>query len=329
MTPTQDKDKENKSSKELEKDVQQTRSAITSDIQSLSDKLSPSHLKEEAKGAVVNAAQNAADKAVDKAVEVKDVIVDKAAEVKDAVVDKALEVKDVASEKLSEAKETVVETMENVGEEARRIGGATWRFTAANAVPLALIGVGAGWMIANQRRTNGQRTATYAREDYYEDDLARPTGYATTSRTRRGLSGEWPGERSSAYREPHAQRPAARAAMSRASERATDLAHSARETGEKLAERASRGAERMKEGLRRAGERTRTFADENPLAIAMAALVAGIGVGMALPSTDRERRMLRPAHDKLDEWMGEARGAAKEVAQAAKDTASESYHALT
>jgi hypothetical protein len=346
MTTNQDKDKEKdkdtKSSRELEKDVQETRSAITSDIKSLNEKLSPAHIKEEAKGAVMNAAQSAADKAS----EVKDVIVDKASEVKDVVVEKAVEVKDVAAEKLSQAKDTVMDTVEDVEEQARRIGSATWQFTAANAVPLALIGVGAGWLIANRRK--GSSRDAYDEDYGYEGEFDQPAGYTTTPSARAGVAGTLPSERSRVSASARAPRKAARAAVSRAGDRAQDLAgdgarritesasdgarriaESASDGARRIAESASRSAERMKDGLRRAGERTRTFADENPLAVAMAALVAGVGVGLALPSTEREARLLRPARAKLDSWIGEARSAASDVAQTAKDTASESLHALT
>ncbi|HKP58320.1 MAG TPA: DUF3618 domain-containing protein [Polyangiales bacterium] len=329
------KDKENKSSREIENDIQETRSAISGDIQSLSDKLSPSHLKEEAKAAVAGAAQSA----VDKAAEVKDVIVEKAVEVKDVVADKAVELKDAASEKLSDAKEAVADTLVEVGEQARRIGNSSWQYASANAVPLALIGLGAGWLIANSRRRSGTEMryerpakARFADElGAREYDYSPGVGLAGRSplpAPRSGISDTSAERGYSSYREPRTSR-SAKAGMERIQSGARDLAHGASESAHKLADRASRGAERVKDGLQRAGTATKNFAEENPLAIATAALVVGVGVGLALPSTEPEQRFMGPARAKFDRIVGDVREAATDVTQVAKDTASESIHALT
>lgn len=322
------KDKENKSSREIENDIQETRSAISGDIQSLSDKLSPSHLKEEAKAAVAGAAQSA----VDKAAEVKDVIVDKAVEVKDVVADKAVELKDAASEKLSDAKEAVADTLEEVGVQARRIGNSTWQYTSANAVPLALIGLGAGWLIANSRRRAGELRYERPPKARFADELgARDYDYSPGV----GLAGRSPlpaprgGTKDMpAYRESRTSR-SAKAGMERIQSGARDLAQGASEGAHKLANQASRGAERVKDGLQRAGTATKNFAEENPLAIATAALFVGVGVGLALPSTEPEKRLLGPARAKFDRIVGDVREAATDVTQVAKETASDSIHALT
>jgi len=177
-TTTQNKEKNSpKSAYEIEQDLAQTRGAISEDIRTLSDRLNPSNLKEEAKTAVkdaasgmkqaaVSKAEDAKDAVMEKVSEVQSVVAEKAVEVKDAVAEKAVELKDEAAEKLSEAKDAVVETLEDASEQAKRFGSEALRYTSANAVPLAMIGIGAGWLIANSRSSPRRLAADYEYAEY-------------------------------------------------------------------------------------------------------------------------------------------------------------------
>jgi ElaB/YqjD/DUF883 family membrane-anchored ribosome-binding protein len=325
---THNKDKDDngsKSSYEIESQIHETRDAITDDIKMLSDRLSPAHLKEEAKSAAKGAVADIKNAAMDKAGDVKDAVVEKAIEVKDAVAEKAIEVKDKAvevtdvvaekavelkdeaSEKLAEARDAVVETLDEVGEQAKRIGSEAWRFTSANAVPLALIGIGAGWLFANAKRSKSEpdysRSLSSHSEDYEleEDfdsayDAVVPDSARARPRGRRIVAGRVP------------MRPAARASSTARSAQTSDF---------------------VRKNAARARDATLTFADENPIALAMATLVAGVGVGMLLPSTVRETKLLRPARERFDRLIGDARDAATDVAQVARETANDSLQALT
>lgn len=294
---------------DLANQVGETRSAITSDIKELGEKLSPSQLKQEAKN-VGNALANGA----------KEVVVDKAIEVKDAIVEKSAEVADAAGEKLAEAKEVVSEAIDDAGEAAARIGRATWRFTSANAVPLALLGIGAGWMIANSRRSPDPRmgSVTPARraamhrpyeeralqwDEMDERDEFTSTGSGNGSRTKKtaGQRALRSGER----------------ALARIESSGSDLIERGKQT-------ATRGARRARQSLVRAKDASLDFADANPLALAMGTLALGVGVGLLLPTTEREEKWLAPTRQKFDRLMGEAREAASDVVDMAKETASES-----
>ncbi len=179
----------------------------------------------------------------------------------DAVVDKALEMKDTAAEAVMQAKDVVVETLEDAGEQAMRVGSATWRFTKANAVPLALFGAGAAWLVANGRRP---------RDSYQRTE------------------------------NPYA-----------------------------VADGASRGAAYVQSKFRRAGAASRDFAEANPLLVATAVLATGIGVGILMPSTDRESQLLAAPRAKFQRLIGDVQDAVVDVAQMAKGTANESLNALT
>jgi hypothetical protein len=367
---TQNKDRDgngNKSAYEFESEISETRGAITEDIRVLSDKLSTANLKEEAKGAAKDAAvgiKNAAldkagdmkDAVVETAIEVKDVLAEKAVEVKakavevkDVVADKAIELKDEAAEKLSDAKDAVVETLDEAGEQAKRIGAEAWRFTSANAVPLALIGIGAGWLFANSKRSKSEPQHTRALSSRYEDydleDELDPTydAFARESarprqRGRRIVAGRAPTPAttragSTARRSESKPREQASGLASHAGDAARTAQHKIEDGAAQGAEYLRRGAAQTSDYVRknvvRARDATVTFADENPLALALATLVAGVGVGMLLPSTDRETQLLKPAREKFDRLIGDAREAATDVAQVARETANDSFQALT
>lgn len=369
-----------KSSQVIASEIGQTRSAISEDIKVLSDKLSPSHLKEEAKQAI----SDAKDKAIEKVVETKDVAVEKAVELKDAAVEKAIEIKDKASEKVQEVQETVEEAAHEVSYQARRAGRATWSFTVENAVPLAMIGIGAGWIISNTR--GGGRRGS----EFYEYD----------DESRRALEGDYPyGDRGYGTRRPAARRyagmsddpygpePSGRpyaAGYGRArelegsgvggrapmTERSADLSASVRsgkgngngsrraasvsDKGQSLYRRAERSvvdaehaiargaahtADQLKSSVRRtrdqlqtsarrARDASREFAEDNPLAVALATLVTGIGVGLLLPRSQREDRLLRPVRERVGRFVDDARQAAEEVGDAARETAQQTAQAL-
>jgi ElaB/YqjD/DUF883 family membrane-anchored ribosome-binding protein len=329
-----------KSAQEIENEISTTRGAISDDIRALSDKFSAQNIKQEAKNAAKDAASSVAqaasekasevkDNVMEKANEIKDVVTEKAVAIKDTATEKAVELRDEASEKLAEARDAVVETYDEVSEQAMRLGGEVWRFTAANAVPLALVGVGAGWLIANSRRTQTDYPRRYSTDgarrlsaDYQYEDEPEWDERSGTMRPRR-MTGS---TRSTA-------RPRAKA---------TGLAHqagdAARNAGHKIEETASQGADALKRSAAQSGAylrenfdkarmATRSFAEENPIALAVATLVAGVGVGMLLPTSERETKLLTPARQKIDSWLGDAREAASDVANVAKQTARETLHA--
>jgi ElaB/YqjD/DUF883 family membrane-anchored ribosome-binding protein len=341
-----------KSSRELENDIGDTRNAISGDIKALNDKFSTANVKEQAKDML----GGVKDAALEQAVEIKDVVVDKAVEVKDAVVDKAVEMKDVAADKIVEAKDAVVETMQDVGDQAQRVGSATWRFTKANAVPLALLGVGAGLLISNTRRSSRDDERYYGAddEDVWEDAEFAADG--TTPRTpvrRRVLTNG--GARSLASARANRNASMTKQTTAGKSSRARGLTngagdgleraeHAIAETASRSADyvqdkasrsadyvqdKASRSVVYVQDKLRSAGTSTRDFAAENPLLVAFATLAAGVGIGMLLPGTERENRLLRPSREKFSHLIGDVREAATDVAQVAKDTASDSLNAMT
>lgn len=307
--------KTKKSPRELEAEIGETRKAITDDIKALGDKVSPANLKQEAKNALNDVKDAAADKlsqAADKAVEVKDVALEKAEQLKDAAVEKTQEVAEAASETFAE-----------VSDQTRRAGRQAWRFTRENAVPLTLIGLGAGLMIANQRRQSALRRPEYPAFDYERDDLNYPSDNLAYysgepyARGRRRVSARGPAS-------PISERPG-----NGGSNLATRASHTLDRAEHQLAERASRGRDVVQDALGRARRASVEFAEANPWAVLLGTLAAGVGVGLLLPSTAREDQLLGPSREKLRGMMNDARGTMRQVGRVAKQTAQDTLATAT
>jgi hypothetical protein len=291
----------------------ETRSDATSDIKELGGKFNIDQTKQEDKSAGKELATGAQAVVVDKAIEVKDAVIDKAVEVKDAIVDTATEAAEVAVEKLGEAKQAVTETLDNAGNIASRWDRASWRFTTANALPLALVGLGASWMIMSNRRSptpklrrlelQRRQPGLYVGGPDQDVDLWDPRGGDSDQ-------GEHTG-----YGRGRAQN---------AKQRGQSLA---RRDTDALMQRGKRqavkGARVARESLSRARDASLDFMDANPLAVAVGTLALGVGVGLLLPTTEREERLLAPTREKFERLMGDAREVATDVVEIAKETASE------
>ena len=72
--------------------------------------------------------------------------------------------------------------------------------------------------------------------------------------------------------------------------------------------------------MRDARVRGREYANESPLAVGAIAIATGIGVGLLLPATRKEREMLGPTRDRL---VGEVKEAAQQITSTVKETARE------
>ena len=100
----------------VEANAEAARTRVGEDLQALGEKLTPEHIKEDIK-----------------------------TDAKEAVI----HAKDAALEKVSEVKDTVKETVSDAGR-------STVQFAQKNAIPLALIGAGIGWLLATRSRGEGR-----------------------------------------------------------------------------------------------------------------------------------------------------------------------------
>jgi hypothetical protein len=252
-------DPSQKNPEQIEAEIEQTRQAISERLNAIGEKLSPEHIKEEARDLI--------------------------GEAKEAAVDKLREVKESALESVSE-------TVQEVGDRARRAGAATYDYARSNAIPLGLIGLGVGLLIMSSRRRRPQ----------FEVDWDRPE---TIGGHRVDI-------------EEHGGTGKLRSVVENTERRAKDLSRRAQHGIEK-------GARRARRELGRAEESALHFAEENPLAVGAGALAAGVAIGLLLPSTQREDELLGTTRDNL---LDEVRGGVESVGRAAKSTARDVQNAL-
>lgn len=304
---------ENQSS-QLEADIEQTRERISGDLRTLGERLSPEHLKEEAKEIMTEA--------------------------KNRAVETLHEAKDVATSAYREVKADAIDTVtEKVDEFRGRVRAAEHEalgFVRDNAVPLALIGAGIAWFVANRRRRDERWEGRYAprgqgqwrypeRSSSHLLENGRDDG--TTAKSGAAEYAEHAGDRARSWVKG-AEQGVTRAAgrVRNFAERelgdARSLAHDARDRIDHTATRVRDTAER---DFYRARDVARNTVQTHPLAIGAATLAAGVCVGLLIPETRRENALLGPARDRVmegaHELAREARGLAEDVGHTAKETA--------
>ncbi len=166
----------------------------------------------------------------------------------------------------------------NVGDQARQTGSKLVDFITENPLPVAAVSLGAIWLFT-MRKGN--------RSEVSGDRMAR---FAHTGPERR--SGR----------------------MGRLSDRAESM-------GRTVGEAASRAGERVSELKDRAEERARDarggfehLLEENPLLFAAGAALVGVALGMLLPETEPERRVMGEARDQLADKVSDVAGRVKDAA---------------
>lgn len=217
--------------------------------------------------------------------------------------------KEIAKEKMVEAKGRAIEGAQNsaraMAETARETGRRFGRGVADNPVPIAMMSVGAGWLLWNAMRARRHRPDGEARAAY-------PGEMGETHGRERGHARET----SSSMRE-------------RVGSAATSVRHRAQVSTSSARERGSDLAVRGRHRAQRSWDRTYEGFDANPIAFGLAALVLGTGIGMLLPHTmkedralgERRQRIVSRARQRAEEAKDVAIRSAKEGLRSARDTA--------
>jgi len=264
--------------------IEQTRAEMSGTIDAIKDKLSPQHLMQQAKETV-----------------------------REATVEKAHQVVEGAKRAANTAVEGAERAMNNAGDTAREAGSTVMETIQKNPIPSALIGVGLGWLWMNTRKQASESTR-YGRSYLQNDWPTSGTGYDTND-YRYGAPGTYPqdDERSRAREMAGQMQQKAGEITHQVQQKAGEITHQVQETASQLGAQAQDQAQRAAAGIER-------LMYENPLAMGAVALTLGAAVGMAIPETRQDNRIMGEARDRVVE---KAQQATQDVAQKVQSVAQE------
>jgi len=182
----------------------------------------------------------------------------------------------------------------NVGDQARETGGRMIDFITENPLPVAAVTLGAIWLFSMRRgsrsEVSGDRMARFA---YTGPERRQPNG-------RPGL-GRRLVDRAASVRDTVGD------AASHAGERIGELKDRAEQRAGKLGGTARARARDAKGGLKH-------MLAENPLALAAGAVVLGLALGMLLPETEPENRLMGETRDDRGDRISNVAGRVKDAA---------------
>lgn len=245
--------------------------------------------------------------------------------------------KEQTKETIREATVEKVEKMANQVEmKARSMRRSAMETVKDNPIPMALIGIGIGWMLLSDNNgrdydyeyyrqqpiTGGDRYRYYDRREgrYYETE----SGKDVTDRIGDAAEDvkDWAGDKVDAAKDKVSS--AADTARQKRDEAVDNIRERAEHTAERTQEAAYRARTQARHQRYRAKRAFTNTLNENPLALGIAALAAGALVGLALPSTDVEDRLVGETRDHLVENVKEE---TKQVARKAQAVAEKAQHA--
>jgi ElaB/YqjD/DUF883 family membrane-anchored ribosome-binding protein len=192
-----------------------------------------------------------------------------------------------------QAREAITEKAQdmvtNVGDQARQTGSRLVDFITENPLPVAAVSLGAIWLFTmrkgNRYEVSGDRMARFA---YTGPE--RRTGRVGRLSDRAESMGHTVGE-----------------AASRAGERVSELKDRAEERAGELGRTARARARDARGGFEH-------MLEENPLLFAAGAALVGVALGMLLPETEPERRVMGETRDQLADKVSDVAGRVKDAA---------------
>jgi hypothetical protein len=272
--------------------IEQTRAEMSQTIDAIQEKLAPGHLANQAKDAV-----------------------------RDATVGKAQDV-------VSTVTDTATGMVPGAGTTARDVGSGLWDTIRGNPVPVALAGIGIGWLLVSSRqngpRQRAQNRAYTGRQYAYTGEsypypaatYPYPAGYRQGPRETGSRLSDYPGgsdARSgsadgmldSAGRYAGQAQNAAAQAASGAQQAAGQMMNTVQDTAGQMVDQVQSTASGMaagaQQGMQQAQSGFQDMMESAPLAVAAGAVALGIAVGLAIPETERENELMGPARDALVE----------------------------
>lgn len=248
--------------------------------------------------------------------------------------------REVAKDRMNEAAHAAKGRVTDAADVARHVPSEIPNVVRSNPIPTGLVLAGCGWLILKAvRQARESRTGSYRGEFGYDelegghleggDRLSYDGGVAYPAEGRASRARERFGELKSSARERAASakstaRERASAAKSRARERLSQGTSTVKGRANELAGKSKEQASRVR-------SRSEDAFSQNPFVFGGLALLSGIGLGMMLPHTQREDRMLGKPRERVIERAKHLASEAKDVAvhsakegvRAARETAKE------
>jgi len=276
--------------------IEQTRANMTRTVNSIQEKLAPQRLAQQAKDTI-----------------------------REATIGKVEEMAHTASRKANRWSSSLTETIKQ------------------NPVPAAMIGIGLGWLFMKGSNGEPKRNEYHYYPDsegnyrlYTSDEWNGPY-YEEHSRSRVGSAAhavqERAGEMASnvvdtasyaASGVADTARSAANTVADTASSAASTVADTARTVQQTTREQANYLANQAKAQARYAKTEFEYLMETNPLALGVVAIAAGAIIGLMLPRTQTEDRLMGETRDRL---MDQAKNTAKETMHKVQNVAGEAYQA--
>ena len=297
-----------KEPEEIRAEIQKTRAHISETVNIIQERLSPERLKEQAQ-------------------------------------DMAEQLKEQAQDKIRDATIGRVEKMaDNIDYKTRRVSYSVVETIKQNPVPAALTGLGLGWLLVQTFKSSSEDRYYQGSGGSYQTRYYEPRGqYQSQSGIGETLSSaqEKVGEMASQTREQVGELGSqAREKVGQISQQVQDqasqamdqvgqLSSQAREKAEYLSSQAREKAEFLGSQAREQAQWAKSqfwqTMEENPLMVGAAALALGVVVGLSIPETPYENRLMGEARDNL---MDKAQEATQDTMQKVQRVAEEAQRVV-
>jgi len=303
-------------------EIEQTRAEMGGTIGAIAEKLNPQTLMEQAK-------ETAHEVAADVAQQAKDVVEHAKESVHDATVGRAQEAIGRVRGAVSDTVHTAQDAVGSAVHTAQDAGSTLMDTIKQNPIPVALVGIGLGWLIMNnmnggdgrRRRNAYDYPGGYDYQPGYRDQSGVGAGVGQAARQ----VTERVGDAADSARERVGEvtdraRYAAAQARYRAGETVDDLRERAGNLADETRARTRQVQNQLMQGAEVASERFERTFEENPLAVGAVALGLGMVVGMLVPETQPEHRLMGETRDRLAQQAGQAaQGAMDRVQNVAQE----------
>ena len=205
----------------------------------------------------------------------------------------------------------------NARDKAEESGRGLLETLRDNPIPAAMIAGGIGWLLFNKRKTSIERSV--ATEVDYDYRGAVRSGSAADMESA-DYSRQFPQveQEGVAHRVASSAKDAGGKVASTARDAGEKVASTARTVGEKVSSSASSVAHGVADTARAGTARLEETMHENPMVLGVVAAAVGLAVGMTLPASERESRLMG---SKRDELMDKAKDAISETKDKVRNVA--------